>query len=857
MTIITRLIILISAFLVIIIFALAPEEGPLRVVSATAFVLLVSVFFLSVIGMRRQIGRVSDARQEEVSQGESRLRDFAESVADRFWETDENHRYTYVSEEPEKSRLLGVKDMLGKARWELAGVEGQGNFWSDYIAIMDRHESFRDLDHVRHGADGETKHFRATGKPLFDEAGKFKGYRGTTVDITDDVKARELAEAAQERLFNAIEIMAEGVVFWEADDRLIACNQSYREIYSEIADLLVPGVDFRRILEARVERVNFDLGGLTKEAWIKKTIAEGALQKFIIEDIRIGEKLYLVRRQRLDDGSAIAFLTDVTGIRHTEAELKQIQDELEERVEERTRELQNQMAQLDRAHSEVVKGEERFRMIAETASDWFWETDKNHRYTYVSPHFFELVSMKINPLGERVGAMSRKTPSSPSDPSAEAFIKALDTHEEIVKFERQLIDDAGNELTYLSNAKPIHNQNGDFIGYRGASSDITERKRMEVELREREQQLSEIFNKSPIGVGITDIKTGKIIFANPRLVEINNLDSADEIIGESGAEFWASTEDRDDVVSKIQKNGQIELREVLFKSKKRDPYWGMGSWERMQSAKDDQILFWIYDINELKIAQSELEQAKERSDLHWAEAETANRTKSEFLANMSHELRTPLNAIIGFADALNHEIFGEIDDERQSDAVGHIKESGEHLLNLISDILDVSAIETGAMELAEATLEIPLVITAALRMVEQRARENEIEIVNQVDVGQSKFRGDERRIKQILVNLLSNAVKFTPNEGKITVEARQDRDGRFLMSISDTGVGMAELEIETALTRFGQVGREARSDQEGTGLGLPLTRDLIELHGGEMEIISTPAEGTTVKAYFPADRIVH
>ena len=297
------------------------------------------------------------------------------------------------------------------------------------------------------------------------------------------------------------------------------------------------------------------------------------------------------------------------------------------------------------------------------------------------------------------------------------------------------------------------------------------------------------------------------------------------------------------------------MYEAKFRSKNRDEFWGLATWRKYQASGQSYILFWIYDIDELKTAQTELEQSKLLSDQHLAYAEAANSSKSEFLANMSHELRTPLNAIIGFADALNHNIFGDLPDSRQSDAVGHIKESGEHLLGLISDILDVSAIETGAMELAESSLDITEISKAAVRMVEQRARLNEIDILVQIPAGLPKLFADDRRLKQIMVNLLSNAVKFTPKNGTVSLDAKVNNDERFIISISDTGAGMSQQDIETALTRFGQVSRDTRSDQEGTGLGLPLTRDLIELHGGIMEISSTPNLGTTVSAIFPSERL--
>jgi PAS domain S-box-containing protein len=721
---------------------------------------------------------------------------------------------------------------------------------------MDRFKNFRDLEHSRRDERGGLRRFRASGKALFDEAGKFAGYRGTTVDITDQVEAEKQAEETKERLFNAMEAMAEGVVFWDADDRIIAFNHHYFEIHSFIADVIVPGTSFIETLEARTKLPDSDIDDLSKKEWFEKIMEARRKDKFVIQDVWIDGKMYLVRRLNNDDGTAITFMTDVTGIRQTEAELKQIRDELEVRVEARTKELEDRMEDLDRAHGDLVKGEERFKMIAETASDWFWETDANHCYTYISPHFFELVPQEETYLGDRVGDLSPKILRGESNPEVDELLAKLDTHEKLVNFERSLIGANGDEVFYLSSAKPIFDEAGIFVGYRGASSNITGRKRMEDELRQREQQLREIFDKSPIGVGISEASNGNIVFANPGLVEIFNFKSFEDVVGTNSADYWFNEEDRNALMTTYWDTGHIPLTEARMQSHNREMFWVLVSWESFNVPDKEQIIFWLYDIDELKQAQADLEKAKERSDLHWAEAETANRTKSEFLANMSYELRTPLNAIIGFADALNHNIFGDIPDSRQSDAVGHIKESGEHLLSLISDILDVSAIETGAMELSEEILEMPIIITAAIRMVEQRARSNDVEIITNIKMKKLKFSADSRRIKQILVNLLTNAVKFTPSGGIITLEATMQYDRRFLISVSDTGVGMAAEEIDKAMIRFGQVGREDRSDQEGTGLGLPLTRDLIELHGGEMEISSTPGVGTTVRALFPSDRVL-
>ena len=855
MNIIARFILLLLSFLLVAIFLIAPDDGPFRLLSGIASVLLIIVFAGSLIGLRHQKAKISEARLTELSLSEQRIRDFAQSVADRFWEMDQDYRYTFVSDVPQDSSYLETENMLGKTRWGSIGASLDEKFWREYKAVLDRHETFRDLVHSRAGPDGGQLHFRTTGKPLFDEAGKFKGYRGTTVNITSEIDAETAAEEIQARLFNAMESMSGGVAFWDADDRLIACNRFLKEIFLDIENVFVPGVTYMETILARADAGYIDFGDLSRQEWMDQHIKKRQSEKVILREFEIKDRWFLVTGQRFDDGAIITFLTDITEKRQTEAELKKIQDELEERVQARTQELQNQMNELDIAQAELIKSEERFRMIAETASDWFWETNANLQYTYVSPHYIEMVTMNENPIGQRVGRMDSNAEVENEEYKIDKFISKLKAHEEIVNYDRKLIDDSGRELFYQSSAKPIFNKQGVFTGYRGTSTDFTRRKRMENDLREREDQLSQIFDKSPIGIGIADIETSEIVFANPRLVELLGFKSVDELLGSSAVELWADPSHREEALVTYKKDGHVDMFEAKFKSKNRNPFWGLATWGKYQSSGQNKSLFWIYDIDELKMAQTELEQAKDLSDRHLAGAEAANNSKSEFLANMSHELRTPLNAIIGFSDALNHEIFGEMPDSRQSDAVGHIKESGEHLLGLISDILDVSAIETGAMELAETSLDIAEISKAAVRMVEQRALLNKIEIQIQIPTDLPKLIADNRRLKQILVNLLSNAVKFTPQDGTVNLDANVNGDGRFVIRISDTGAGMNQQEIETALTRFGQVSRDTRSDQEGTGLGLPLTRDLIELHGGEMEISSTPNVGTTVSVIFPGDRV--
>jgi GAF domain-containing protein len=233
------------------------------------------------------------------------------------------------------------------------------------------------------------------------------------------------------------------------------------------------------------------------------------------------------------------------------------------------------------------------------------------------------------------------------------------------------------------------------------------------------------------------------------------------------------------------------------------------------------------------------------------ELEAASRHKSEFLANMSHELRTPLNAIIGFSEILAEGMFGEIN-EKQTEYLGDILESGRHLLSLINDILDLSKIEAGRMELEATDFDLPSAIENALILVRERAGRRGITLGREIDDRLGSIRADERKVKQVLLNLLSNALKFTPEGGRIDVSARA-HDDVAQISVTDTGVGIAPEHQEAVFEEFRQVGTAAKT-VEGTGLGLTLSRKFIELHGGKIWVKSQVGVGSTFTFTLPVRR---
>jgi len=231
--------------------------------------------------------------------------------------------------------------------------------------------------------------------------------------------------------------------------------------------------------------------------------------------------------------------------------------------------------------------------------------------------------------------------------------------------------------------------------------------------------------------------------------------------------------------------------------------------------------------------------------------EAASQHKSEFLANMSHELRTPLNAIIGFSEVLSDRMFGELND-KQAEYLKDIYASGTHLLSLINDILDLSKIEAGRMELEVTDFDLPQAIDNALTLVRERAGRRGIRLESTIDERLGEVRADERKIRQVVLNLLSNAIKFTPEGGRIEVAA-VPKGGSVEVSVSDTGVGIAPEDQEAVFEEFRQVGTSA-AKQEGTGLGLALCRKFVELHGGGIRVLSEVGRGSTFTFTIPVRR---
>ncbi len=238
------------------------------------------------------------------------------------------------------------------------------------------------------------------------------------------------------------------------------------------------------------------------------------------------------------------------------------------------------------------------------------------------------------------------------------------------------------------------------------------------------------------------------------------------------------------------------------------------------------------------------------------QAEIADRSRSEIFAKMGHELRTPLNAIIGFSEIIKDEIFGPVGSARYREYMHDIHDSGHHLLNLVNDLLDIARIEVGKTEVEDQVLAVAELVAASLAEFAERAAAGGVALHSEIPAELPRLRADPRKLRQMLGHLLSNAVKFTEPGGRVSVSARSGPEAGFVLQVTDSGIGMALKDIPVALAPFGQVKNPLRQRHEGSGLGLPLTQALAELHAGSLDLQSEPGVGTTVTLRFPAERVV-
>ncbi len=494
------------------------------------------------------------------------------------------------------------------------------------------------------------------------------------------------------------------------------------------------------------------------------------------------------------------------------------------------------ISQRKRTDDALRESEARFRSLVETTSDWVWEIDANGFYTYASPKVRELLGYEPE---EVIGKMPMDfMPRDEADRVGKIFWDIAKSRRPFAGLENVNVHKDGRLLVLETSGVPICDVNGSLLGYRGIDRDITERKQAGEQLRLQAAALASAAN----AMLITD-HTGTIIWVNPAFTTLTGY-TPEEAIGQTPSLLKSGKHDS----SFYQHlwgtilSGRVWSGETTNRRKDGSLYTEEQSITPVRNARGDIAHFIAIKQDVTERRRLEVE-GRERERL-----EDIIRFKSEFVTNVSHELRTPLNSIIGFSELLLDSIPGELN-EKQAKYVNYVLLSGQHLLALITDILDLSKIEARKIDLELDRFPLNDALEASLTVVRPDASKKQITMTNEVARGIATITADPLRFKQIMYNLLSNAVKFTPDGGQVAVRAfrasdpirglpTESSEPPVCIAVSDTGIGISPEDQPKLFQEFSQLRGSHTSQQRGIGLGLALTKKLIELHGGRIWVES-------------------
>ncbi|MGE0120499.1 MAG: PAS domain-containing protein [Dongiaceae bacterium] len=523
--------------------------------------------------------------------------------------------------------------------------------------------------------------------------------------------------------------------------------------------------------------------------------------------------------------------------------------------------LLRSLARREATEAALRESQQRFELAVRGTSDGLWDWDMIADKVWFSPRCCELLGYKsVDEFSADYDDYFNRIHAEDSERRAAALDRHL-AEGKPYDVEYRLRLKGGGYRWFRVRGQAIRGTDGQPIRMAGSISDIDAQRAAEAalvetlhSLRENEARLSSLIENVP-GVIYRSVFDGRWTetFVNHALGELTGYPPTDFIAG--GARSLSSIihpEDRDyfawAVEEAVRKRTPfaVEYR-LIHKSGAVKWVWDRGRASYTEDGQAQYIDGCIFDITDRREGEAELRRAKEA-------AEAANQAKSEFLAHMSHELRTPLNAIIGFSEVMQAELFGSMGSPQYRAYARDIHESGTHLLGLINDILDLSKVEAGRQELHEEDCDIEEIVTDSLRLVAEPAASQGVGIERHLQADVPALRADYRMIKQILLNLLSNAIKFTPTEGTIKLSVGTTAEGSLRFIVEDNGIGIPSDQVRRVFEPFVQVEGAFTRKYGGTGLGLPLSRTFVELHGGTLELVSAVGAGTTVIVTFPKER---
>jgi PAS domain S-box-containing protein len=485
--------------------------------------------------------------------------------------------------------------------------------------------------------------------------------------------------------------------------------------------------------------------------------------------------------------------------------------------------------------------ETRFGALVRALDAYVWETGPDLRFTYFSPQAAQILPVDTARL---IGA--RPLDSCPEDDDVARHREDLAAHRPFRHFTLRVAYPSGEARHLRLNGEPRFAADGAFLGYVGTGQDVT----LEVEARFSESKLRDAIEVSSAVFVVFD-SDDRLVMFNVRFRRFYfDLTGVEPALGTSFEVLCKRASDNFPMEPEERERWHADRlkhhRRAASSIEVRLPQNRWALIDDRQTA-DGGAMVLITDITEMKAREAQLLAMRDA-------AMRADQAKTRFLATMSHELRTPLNAILGFSEVMKNEVFGAHAAPAYREYATDIHDSGMHLLNLINEILDLSRIEAGRYDLSEEAVQLAHTVEECRHMMTLRARSKGQTFASLIDDSLPRLWADERALRQIVLNLLSNAVKFTPPGGEITIKVGWTSSGGQYVSVKDSGPGIPEDELGTVMSSFGRGSLAIKTAEQGSGLGLPIVKGLIDLHGGGFQLKSKPREGTEVIVTFPASR---